>query len=283
MKLGMYYQEFVLKLRPIYDLDEAENISDWVFEKILGLKRGERYLQNDQEVNAGVEREIGVILIRLLENEPLQYVLNESYFYKEKFYVDNSVLIPRPETEELVDWIIKENKDRKDLKILDVGCGSGCISISLKKYLPGNIVYGIDVSRATLKVAEKNSITLGAEVILQQLDFLNEDEWSKMKQFDIIVSNPPYIPLEDEITMRKNVTDYEPHLALFVEDEMPMIFYEKLGSFCKLHLKEPGKIYVETNEKYALEVKNIFVDNGLRNCEIKKDFFGKERMVYGSK
>ncbi len=166
----------------------------------------------------------------------------------------------------------------KPTNIIDIGTGSGCIAILLKKELTNANITAIDISEKALEVAKKNSSELNAEINFFQIDFLNEEEWNSLKKYDIIVSNPPYIPIKEKETLAKNVTDYEPELALFVENNDPYIFYKKIAEFAKTHLQTNGKIYVEVHEDYAREVKSIFTNAGFE-AEIKKDIYGKERMV----
>jgi release factor glutamine methyltransferase len=220
-------------------------------------------------------------LQQLLQHKPVQYVLNEAWFYKMKFFVNENVLIPRPETEELVEWIIKDVRCTMAnvyCSILDIGTGSGCIPISLKRGLHNANVTAIDVSEKALQIAKKNAEELDAEIDFLQIDFLDESKWKALPQFDIIVSNPPYIPFREKEKLAKNVTAFEPGVALFVEDKNPFIFYEKIVTLAKNHLKQKGKIYVEVNEEYAESIKVIFENAGFIS-EIKKDMYGKERMV----
>ncbi|MEO6820233.1 MAG: peptide chain release factor N(5)-glutamine methyltransferase [Ginsengibacter sp.] len=275
------YKQFNLQLESVYESREADNISDWVFENVTGLKKWQR---KNTELILPVETQniIQKYLAELLSHKPVQYVLNEAWFYKRKFFVNEHVLIPRPETEELVEWIINDvkaiNKTNKDLKILDIGTGSGCIPISLKLELPFSEVSSIDVSEMALKTSTRNANELGAKITLIHLDFLDETQWESMPAFNIIVSNPPYIPIAEKSLLDKNVTDYEPGIALFVEDNNPFIFYEKIIHFSKIHLRENGKIYVEIHEEYAKEIKQLFEESGFLS-EIKMDIYGKQRMV----
>jgi release factor glutamine methyltransferase len=167
----------------------------------------------------------------------------------------------------------------EELKILDIGTGSGCIGISIKKELDGADVSAIDVSKEALNVAKKNANSLDALVNFKQLDFLNEDSWKELSSYDIIVSNPPYIPITEKETLDKNVTEHEPGIALFVSDRDPFIFYKKIAKFSKEHLTAEGRIYVEVHENYAKDVREIFLDNQFTKVNVKQDIYGKERMV----
>jgi len=279
------YMLFTQKLKMIYEDREAENISDWVFEKVTGLKRWERRENQYQQLEENQSNQIEIYLEELLQHKPVQYVLNEAWFYKMKFFVDENVLIPRPETEELVEWVISDFKNQKDSKptnILDIGSGSGCISIALKNELTGINVTAIDVSKKAVAVAEQNAQRLKVNIHFLQINFLNENEWRSLPIYDSIISNPPYIPMIEKEMLSKNVTEFEPDVALFVENNDPTIFYKKIAAFAKDHLKKDGKIYVETHEEYAKEVKAVFENAGY-SAEIKKDIYGKERMVRGKK
>ena len=283
MTTASIYNHFKNQLKAVYDDREAENISDWIFENVTGLKRWERRGNRNKELNETDSEKLKKYLDELLKHKPVQYVLNEAWFYKRKFYVNENVLIPRPETEELVEWIVKDEKNNaggnsKQTNIIDIGTGSGCIPVSLKKELPEANVTAIDVSEKALVVSKKNARELNASIDFFQIDFLKEDEWKALPQIDIIVSNPPYIPINEKEILAKNVIDFEPEIALFVENNDPFIFYKAIAKFAKCHLKEKGRIYVEVHEEYAKQVKIIFENAGLIS-EIKKDIYGKERMV----
>jgi len=279
------YNDFKAKLKVIYDDREAENICDWLFENVTGLKKWERRQNQNSEFAETDSEKIKTYLEELLKHKPVQYVLHEAWFYKRKFYVNENVLIPRPETEELVEWIVsdfKKEKYSKPIKIIDIGTGSGCIPVSLKKELPESSIAAIDVSDKALSVAKINAEELHAIINFFQIDFLNENEWKMLSQYDIIVSNPPYIPLNEKEILAKSVTDFEPGIALFVKNNDPFIFYKKIAGFAKSNLKESGKIYVEVHEEYAKEVGSIFESAGFL-VEIKNDIYGKQRMVKSTK
>jgi len=287
MTTAAVYNDFKNQLKTIYEDREAENIFDWVFENVTGFKKWQRRENQDKELSKTDFEKLKNHLVELLEHKPVQYVLNEAWFYKRKFYVNENVLIPRPETEELVEWIIREalssltpraSNPIPQLQIIDIGTGSGCISVSLKKELPGVNVTAIDVSEKALLVAKKNAVDFDAVIDFLQIDFLNENEWKILSLYDNIISNPPYIPINEKEVLAKNVTDFEPEVALFVENNDPSIFYKKIAEFAKSHLKENGNIYVEVHEEYAKEVGNIFENAGFKS-KIKKDIYGKERMV----
>ena len=198
-----------------------------------------------------------------------------------KLAVNEHVLIPRPETEELVQLVIDEfkgNTQKEAISILDIGAGSGCISIALQKNLPGSSVTGIDISEAALKLAGKNARDQKAPIRFLEIDFLNEGARSALERFDVIVSNPPYIPLNEKEKLDENVTAFEPATALFVPANDPLLFYREIASFGKAHLTETGKIFVEIHEDFAKEVHELFEQN-YRQVSLRNDLYGKPRMI----
>jgi len=280
MTIKKQYQFFLQQLRTIYTLNEATIITDWVMESIAGIERFEVLKNPDNQFSAIILQHLNIALTALLQHKPVQYVTGEAWFYNIKFKVDENVLIPRPETAELVQLVIDEVKTSENsaVTILDIGTGSGCIAISLKKNLPAITIAAIDVSDKALIIAKENAITQKVEIDFIQLDFLNEDEWLALPTFDIIISNPPYIPLNEKDKLDKNVTAFEPHQALFVQDNSPLLFYEKIAAFASTHLNKNGKIFMETHEDFARETAALFVKY-FSTSEVKKDLFGKQRMV----
>lgn len=263
----------------MYGEGEASSITDWVMEYVTGSKKTERMLYKNAAVTTAEEEKIKDIITRLLQHEPVQYVLNESWFCGLRFYVDKNVLIPRPETEELVEWIISGCKFPVDeLKILDIGTGSGCIAISLKRRLRKAEVWACDISDAALQVAKKNATTLGAEVNFVTLDFLDHTKWDQLPSFDIIVSNPPYVPEADKLQMNPNVLNHEPATALFVPDNDPLIFYAAIAEFGKQHLAKRGNLYMEIHESKGASVTELF-EKAHYSTELKRDMQQKDRML----
>ncbi len=312
------YTKLLQELHAIYDNREAANIADLVIENVTGKKKVERIVDKKFLLNSEQENKLENYTQQLLQHKPVQYVLNEAWFAGMKLYVDEAVLIPRPETEELVEWIVadvrstmcdvrsKEIEIRSlkyeirnaksevqseksndsnfefgisNLSILDIGSGSGCIAIALKKKISGADVSAVDVSEGALIVAGKNALQQNVEIDFYQLDFLDESRWSNVGAFDIIVCNPPYIKQYEEAAMQKNVLAHEPHLALFVPDDDALIFYKKIALFAQNHLKENGAVYLEINEALGGEVKRLFKSFGYGTVEIKKDLQEKDRMV----
>ena len=212
----------------------------------------------------------------------MQYVLHEAYFCRMKLYVDEHVLIPRPETEELVSWIIEDVRHgMRDIQrtMLDVGTGSGCIAIALKKNLPEADVYAIDVSEKALQVAKKNAVQQHTEIQFSEIDILNTETRKSLPVLDYIISNPPYIKEEEAFQMNDNVVKFEPHVALFVPDHNPLLFYEVISTFGLQHLKNNGKIFFEINEVSGDEVTKLLTAKGYKKIELKKDMQGKDRMI----
>ncbi len=280
MTIQQAQQQALAQLKILYDERQAANIADWVMEHITAKKRIDRLLDKQVVLTDVQLLRLNTILQDLSTHKPIQYILGEAWFAGMKFFVNGSVLIPRPETEELVEWITAEIKNEKLIinNLLDIGTGSGCIPISLKKMLPGLLVTSIDVSEDALKIARQNADTLEAEVTLLNIDFLHEANWEQLPVVDVIVSNPPYIKRSEHSTMEKNVLDYEPSIALFVPDEDALLFYRKIALFGKTHLAKNGTIFLEINEALGKEVVQLYTDHEY-DVEIRKDMQGKDRMV----
>jgi release factor glutamine methyltransferase len=280
MTIQQAQQKATLQLKSLYDEREAANISNWVMEHITGKKRIDRLLDKEAIFTISQEGTLNAILQELATHRPIQYVLGEAWFAGMKFLVDEAVLIPRPETEELVEWVIKESQKLKvkSQKLLDIGAGSGCISIALKKNLPDFFITSVDVSSHALEIAKKNAETLHADINLLHLDFLDESYWSRLAVFDIVVSNPPYIKRSEQDGMAKHVTAFEPSIALFVPDEDALLFYRKIAVFGKAHLSKNGCLFLEINEALGKEVVHLYESYGY-SVELRKDLQGKDRMV----
>ncbi|NOT52774.1 MAG: peptide chain release factor N(5)-glutamine methyltransferase [Chitinophagaceae bacterium] len=277
MQEATYY--LLNKLRSIYSESETSQITDWMLEHITGSKKAERMIYKNETITPEEEKQVVQYTARLLQHEPVQYVLNEAWFCGLKFYVDKNVLIPRPETEELVEWIITNLKFPIDeLKILDIGTGCGCIPVSLKRRIRKAEVWACDISDLALTIARKNADDNGALVDFVGLDFLDEQQRKQLPQVDIIVSNPPYVPQKDKETMQQNVLNYEPHTALFVPDNDPLVFYKAIVEFGKEHLHKGGTIYCEIHEDLGGQVSLLFASHGY-SIELKKDMQQKDRMI----
>ncbi len=282
-------QQLLFKLYDIYDNREAAAITNLIMENLTQWKKFDRVMNKSVPLSLPKIELLKKYTTELLSHKPVQYVLHEAWFAGMKYYVDENVLIPRPETEELVDWIVSEVRSREPgdgtprteetLSILDIGTGSGCIAIALKKKIPQAQIFSCDISEGALIVAKRNAIDSDADIHFLQLDFLNENQRALLSSFDIIVSNPPYIPQNDKQTMMPNVTNYEPHLALFVENDNPLIFYQAIADFAKEKLTIYGKIFVEMHQEQSANIKKLFSFKGFTDIEIKKDMQGKERML----
>ncbi|HPW98124.1 MAG TPA: peptide chain release factor N(5)-glutamine methyltransferase [Flavobacterium sp.] len=282
MLLKKYKSNFIEELSSIYDEMEAESFFYLILEHLHQFKRIDLALNPDFEISESDKVRWENILSELKTQKPIQYILGETEFYGLKFIVDENVLIPRPETEELVDLIVSSFKSQTSkLRILDIGTGSGCIPISLKKNLPNAEVFAIDVSENALEIAKKNAKLNGVEVnfILKNILETNDLE----QQFDIIVSNPPYVRMLEKEEIKTNVLEYEPHLALFVEDNDALIFYRKIAQLAKKSLTENGKLYFEINQYLGKETVILLEKMDFKNIELLQDIYGNDRMISCSK
>lgn len=271
------------QLRTVYDAGEASAISDRVMESLTGSDKTERMLYKNNPISPDEEARLLTYTQKLLTHEPLQYVLGEAWFFGLKFYVDKHVLIPRPETEELVDWVIANCRFPIDtLSILDIGTGSGCIPVTLKRRLRKAHVTAIDISEDALNVAKKNAVKLGAEVNFLQVDILNKDASAILEPADIIISNPPYIPENNKAAMDANVLDFEPHTALFVPDNDALLFYKAIVTFAQTKLNPGGLLFFEIHEDLSPAVIGLLESEGF-TATLKKDMQGKDRMVRGER
>jgi release factor glutamine methyltransferase len=253
-------------------------MANWVIEKLTGLNRVDRLINKHQSISEPNKLLLKKMTDELLAHRPIQYVLGEAWFLKQSFFVNESVLIPRPETEELVDWIVRENAQALGVRILDIGSGSGCIPITLKKQIPVSDIVSVDISSDAIAVANKNAIDLGASVRFLLMDFLDENNWNDLPEIDIIVSNPPYIKLAEKTSMAQHILDFEPSVALFVPDNDALIFYSAIAKFGKTHLSGNGCAYFEINEALGAETMALLTSSGYC-CELKKDMQGKDRMI----
>ncbi|WPO79153.1 peptide chain release factor N(5)-glutamine methyltransferase [Flavobacterium sp. KACC 22761] len=278
MKIKQYRTQFIKELSPLYDAYEAESFFYLILEDKHKLRQIDLALNHELNFS---EKDFVVwdSLLDDLKNEvPIQYLLGKTSFYGLDFEVNENVLIPRPETEELVDWIINENKGKsKEIKILDIGTGSGCIAISLAKNLPKAKVYAIDVSKKALETAKRNAINNNVEVTFMLKDIL-ELEMLK-SDYDIIVSNPPYVRNLEKAEIKKNVLDFEPHLALFVDDNDALIFYRKIAELAQKNLLENGQLYFEINQYLGKEMVDLLEKMNFKNIELRKDIYDNDRMI----
>lgn len=267
-------------LKDLYPESEIGGIIQILFEYELGYNRTDMILRKEDPLTKEQSDRILNTTKRLKKGEPIQYIVGEVEFYNVVLNVAPGVLIPRPETEELVDKIIKENTN-PNARILDIGSGSGCIPLSLKKSIAQALVYSCDVSETALSIARSNAKKNNIDVQFLKHDILSNNDFIVSEPFDIIVSNPPYV-LESEMElMRKNVLEYEPHLALFVDDKDPLIFYRAISIFAQNHLKKGGALYFEINEAFGKETKTLMEEYGFSDIQIIDDLFGKPRIAKG--
>ncbi|MDH5367309.1 MAG: peptide chain release factor N(5)-glutamine methyltransferase [Cyclobacteriaceae bacterium] len=278
MKTKDLYNSISSELESLYTNQEAKNISFLLLESIFGINQTDIIVNKTLNISEEKEYELKRCLDRLKKHEPIQYVLEKADFYGRVFKVDTNVLIPRSETEELVDLVIKENKI-PNLKILDIGTGSGCIPITLKLELSDPTVEAIDINKSALSVAQQNATDLKAQVSFHQLNILNQE--LRPIHYDIIISNPPYVTQSEKPLMRANVLNYEPHLALFVEDNDPLIFYNTITKHSKNALQKGGQLYFEINENLGVQVAKIMEETGFKNVRVIQDLNGKDRIVTG--
>ncbi|EDM43277.1 putative protoporphyrinogen oxidase [unidentified eubacterium SCB49] len=265
-------------LKSHYPLEEINSFFYLLTEHYFGFNKFETHQKGADVFPVEHEQHISEAIQRLLLHEPIQYIIGETAFYGLPFKVDRHTLIPRPETEELVEWILVEAANNEDDKeILDIGTGSGCIAVSLAKEFDKAQVSAYDISEGALKVAQENALTNKVEVRFKNVDILALDELEQ--SFDVIVSNPPYVRDLEKKMMQANVLEHEPATALFVSDTDPLIFYRKIAALAFKSLKKNGLLYFEINEYLGEEMKVLMKEMGFNNCIIKKDIYGKDRMM----
>lgn len=273
------FDDFVNQLHLSESIDEVQSIAFLVFESLYGLSKTQ--IMADKPVAGHEPEKLDEVIKRLNKNEPVQYILGEAHFFGRKFKVNDAVLIPRPETEELVQFVIDHAKNfpGRLLKIIDIGTGSGCIPVTLSLELPASEVIATDVSADALDLAVQNNNRLGADVTFIHNDILNEV--LDVSDIDIVVSNPPYISNEEKGTMKSTVLEFEPHLALFVDGDDPLLFYKAIARQSVKILRKPGMLCTEINEHFGKEVAKIFRHAGFKDVTITRDLQGKERIVSG--
>ncbi|QBN18565.1 peptide chain release factor N(5)-glutamine methyltransferase [Flavobacterium nackdongense] len=300
MKIKQYRTQFIQELSAIYDAGEAESFFYLILEEKQKLKRIDFALDPDLTFSDDEIEIWNSILEQLKQEIPVQYLLGKTSFYGLDFEVNENVLIPRPETEELVEWIIQSGKmeagrgeredGSKNLKILDIGTGSGCIAISLAKNISNAEVFAIDVSEKALATAQKNAEINEVKVIFINTNILETDDLEKLPTshfplptyFDIIVSNPPYVREFEKEEIKKNVLDNEPHLALFVDDNDALVFYRKIAELAQKNLSPNGQLFFEINQYLGKEMIGLLENMGFKNIELRKDIYGNDRMIRGT-
>lgn len=302
MTIGETYTWMTDRLKTIYDEREASSVTGLVMESRMGLQHIDRILRRSEPLDPSAETRLAADVDALLRNEPVQYVLGEAWFDGLLLKVDRHVLIPRPETEELVQWVAADiaaaakssqasspaiasspaptpSSGAARPAILDIGTGSGCIPIALRKRLPHAELTGLDISPDALAVARENGTRYAPTVQWIQADILDETHWNDLPVYDIIVSNPPYIASAERSDMHTRVLAHEPHLALFVPDEDPLLFYRGIARFCKTRLCAGGALYLEINEALGEETKTLLQEEGFGEIILKKDLQEKDRMI----
>ncbi|PHR14629.1 MAG: protein-(glutamine-N5) methyltransferase, release factor-specific [Aequorivita sp.] len=281
MTLKKLKTHFAESLKGLYPSEEILSFFNILSEEYLKLSRIEIALNPEKIVSETETEKFQKAILRLQNHEPLQYIMGETEFYGLTFKVNKHTLIPRSETEELVEWIYKEFSNQQSTinnqQFLDIGTGSGCIAISLAKNLPNAKVSALDISEEALKIAQQNAEINKVEVDFIQLDILKTK--TLPKKYDVIISNPPYVRELEKKQMQQNVLKYEPPSALYVSNEDPFLFYEKIASLAKYHLNQNGKLFFEINEYLAFELTTLLEGQGFKNMQVKKDIFGKDRMI----
>ncbi len=283
MLLKTYKTTFLQELSNLYDDQEIESFFYIVLESFHNIKRIDLALNPNMEMNSMQLLRWEIVLAELKKEKPIQYILGETEFYGLPFLVNENTLIPRPETEELVGWILKSTNyelQSTKLRILDVGTGSGCIAVSIAKNLPNAQVFAIDVSEKVMLTAKKNAEINNVEINFILTDILKIKNFDQLPtQLDIIVSNPPYVRNLEKSEIKPNVLEYEPHLALFVEDTDALLFYRKIAELAKKNLSEKGNLFFEINQYLGKETIELLERLGFKNIELRKDIYGNDRMI----
>ena len=272
---------FHQQLKEIYIENEIDSLFFIALEYVTSISKIEYILQKEEEISEEKLIELKFILEELTKNKPIQYITKNAYFYGLNFYVNEKVLIPRQETNELVDWVLMSVTHSKPIKILDIGTGSGCIAITLKKNLPLSEVFAIDISNEAIQVAQKNANDNEVEINFSQKNILEINDLKN--KFDIIISNPPYVRELEKLEMAPNVLDNEPHLALFVPDNNPLLFYEKITEIALKNLTEDGMLFFEINQYLSEGTKKMIENKGFKNVTLRKDLQENYRMILAKK
>lgn len=274
------FASFKQSLKDLYVPIETEAITLLALSEICGLAKAKIKAFPETELSQQQSDKLSATLAELKTGKPIQYILGKTEFYGLPFNVNPSVLIPRPETEELVEWALSSVGSGQLAvgSILDIGTGSGCIAISLKKNLPGFKVSAIDISADALQTAAENAHLNDVDIEFIKADILNFG-LTPTARYSLIISNPPYVTLQDKTEMHTNVTDFEPHSALFVPENDPLLFYKAIADFALNHLAKNGLLFFEINESYGDETIKLLADRGFKNIELKKDMSGRDRMV----
>ena len=279
-------QSIITTIHGLYDDREAATIAAMVMEFVTGKSKMDRWLQKNELLYKEDLKSLEKYSKELLTGKPVQYVLGEAWFAGLCLQVNEHTLIPRPETEELVNlcanWAAANMMQHASLKILEVGTGSGCIAIALQQKMPAAIITAIDMSAKAIEVATINAAKYNAPIQFKTLDFLDESNWPELGSFDIIISNPPYIAYIEKESMAGHVLNFEPHTALFVKDNDPLIFYSAITKFGKKYLHKEGAVFVEINQALGIQTQHVFEQNNYTTL-LKKDLFENDRMIVATK
>ncbi len=277
MTLDDYRAHFNKTLAALYPEEEIISIRSIILENVLGLNRVEVALSRKLQLTPQQINELDTVLERLKQSEPVQYIVGQTEFYGLELQVNRATLIPRPETEELVTWVLEETTKKQPIEILDIGTGSGCIALALAQQLPNARAEAVDILIQAIETAATNAQNNQVEVTFFQQDILEAD--SLPRRYDVIVSNPPYVRELEKAAIKENVLRHEPHSALFVSDNDPLIFYRKIAQLAVNNLKEGGQLFFEINEYLGEETVMLVKEVGFSNVTLKKDLFGKDRMI----
>ena len=274
--------QYIELLSETFDPSESKQLLEILIEEFFGITKIQLALEPDHKLSESEILKLHWAIRDLLNNKPIQYITGVSCFHDLKLNINESVLIPRPETEELVGLIL-DNETSGNLRVIDIGTGSGCIALALKKHLFNVHVTAIDNYADVLKIAEGNGLKNNLEIEFKKIDILNSKSCRALSKFDIVVSNPPYVTQSDKKLMQKNVTDYEPDNALFVKDDNPLLFYEAILEFCKSNLNSHGRVYFEISENFGNNMLQLLEQYEFKNAHIYQDIHGKNRFVVATK
>ncbi len=282
-KINDIRQHYLSELRRIYPEQEAGSLLDLLIDGLLNISRTQRALTPDLRISESEILKVHFAVKQLKQHRPLQYILGTAEFYGLSLRVDERVLVPRPETEELVEWIVSSFRRQPPVDVLDIGTGSGCIALALKKNLPGSTITALDVSGEALQVAVENANRLNLDIRFLQWDILTEKANHFEGCFDVVVSNPPYVAESEKAQMQKNVLDHEPGRALFVADEDPLLFYRAIAGFAMEKLRPGGSLFLEINERFGPDTKGLLRKCGFAEAELRRDLSGRDRMLAAKK
>lgn len=278
-KIGDIRRHYRKRLEKTYDELEADSMLFQVLMEYTGYSKAELLTRQNEPISESQLLNVHFAIEDLEKGKPIQYVIGRTEFYGLPFIVNSKVLIPRPETEELVDRVLKTVKLLSKPTILDIGTGSGCIAIAIKINIPDAIITAIDVSEFALEIAQQNAALNDLDIFFKKIDIANSEHWSALGNFDIVVSNPPYVRDSEKKEMKNNVINYEPSLALYVPDDNPLIFYSHIARLAKVKLNKGGFLFCEINQYLPHETKQLFVNDGFENVEVYKDLFDNFRVL----